>query len=169
MFGLLTTCGTDTSMLYNAQTVRFWTWVPPWKIISFTVLHNIQSVFGVFGTLCILILLWTWEAWWRHVNPYPHLPCFEFEFLSFLVDISEESHDGLAETSEGVLPRTWRLLESQDNLDQGQPKGSSAPNHWQGASPGSWPALCTVSTTFYGSHETLLGGEGIERLHHQVA
>ena len=28
MYGLLTTCGTDISMLYSAQTVWFRTWVP---------------------------------------------------------------------------------------------------------------------------------------------
>ena len=35
MFGFLTTCGTNTSMLYRAQTVRFRTGVPSWKIICF--------------------------------------------------------------------------------------------------------------------------------------
>ena len=43
MFGLLTTCGTNTSVLYSAQTVRFGTGIPPWKII-FTVEQKLYRV-----------------------------------------------------------------------------------------------------------------------------
>ena len=45
------------------------------------------------------------------------------------------------------------------------PKWSSAPNHLKDSSPGSWPALCTVSTISYWSHNALRKWRGNLRVY----
>ena len=100
MFGLLT-CGTDSSMLYSAQTVRFRIGVPSWKIISFPSCTMCKALSVFFGTLCIYSsagLLWLALARGRFVPNFIHkhsplshslYSChFFFSFIHFMSSFS---------------------------------------------------------------------------------
>ena len=50
-------------------------------------------------------------------------------------------------------------------ITYGRPNGLSTPNQLQGSSPGSYPALCTASSTRYEVTEFYGRGEGIEGSH----